>query len=172
MRVANLGQLNQLSMNAGHKAKIAEQLGQIPPASAKGASRSPAERGSRSGTGDQQTGSHPQRLLWQMLHADEACREYAWASDYVGAVPGRKFELDVACPAYRVGIEVDGWLWHGKRKQDFLRDREKDYCLMLEGWQVLRLQAGLLYKEPQEAVERARRFLDIWVPRQRLLFGE
>lgn len=171
MRIASLDQLKKIPMNAAHKAQIEAQLKESPALSA--ASRHPGAKTQHRALARQtdETGSHPQRLLWQMLHADETCHQYEWVSDHVGAVPGRKFELDVACPAYRIGIEVDGWLWHGKRKQDFLRDREKDYMLALEGWQVLRLQAGLLYREPDEALRRAKRFLAVWIPRQRILFG-
>lgn len=166
MRVASLAQLNQLSMNPAHKAKIAAQLQGSAGGSSKQVDAGAGVAPRRLVADTSETGSHPQRVLWNMLHAEESAKHYAWVGDFVGAVPGRKFELDVASPRYRIGIEVDGWLWHGKRKQDFLRDREKDYLLSIEGWQVLRLQAGLIYKEPGLALERVQRFMAVWVPRQ------
>jgi very-short-patch-repair endonuclease len=163
-------------MSPTHKAKIEAQLKEETGNRLKAVKRVEASAGSKlSGDGsfvtDSEKGSKPQRQLWNLLHVDDVCSQFSWESDFVGAVPGRKFELDIACKALKIGTEIDGWLWHGKRKQDFLRDREKDYLLMLEGWQVLRIQAGLIYKDPQEALTRVRKFLEICVPRQQLLLS-
>lgn len=53
----------------------------------------------------------------------------------------RKFEIDLAWPEYRVGVEVNGGVWskgaHG-RPLAILRDMEKSNLLVLSGWKVLR----------------------------------
>lgn len=80
----------------------------------------------------------PQRLLYEGLK--KAIPEVV--AEYGGAVPGRKFRLDCAIPAIRLGIELDGWEWHGRHLNDFKRDRERDRLLTLEGWRLLRFTAS------------------------------
>lgn len=87
------------------------------------------------------TASQPspiQQRLWQAVqtHWPEAEAEYR------DAVPGRRFTLDIAFPAHKLAIEVDGWQYHGKYKRDFQRDREKDRLLLLAGWRVMRFFAA------------------------------
>lgn len=55
---------------------------------------------------------------------------------------GRKFELDLAWPEFRVAIEIDGFRWHGGRS-DWKRDLERDRLLALEGWNVRRVPADI-----------------------------
>lgn len=62
-------------------------------------------------------------------------------SEFKGAVPGRRFTLDIAFEHYKVGCEVDGWSFHGQHKAGFHRDREKDKLLMLNGWKTIRFTA-------------------------------
>lgn len=59
--------------------------------------------------------------------------------NFRGAIPNRRFELDLALPDIKFGIEVDGWQYHGKHKESFLRDREKDWLAQLAGWQIVRV---------------------------------
>lgn len=113
-----------------------------------------------------------QSQLWLLINSDDELKRFTWQQDYVGAVPHRKFELDMCIPEYAIGCELDGWSFHGKHKRDFLRDREKDYLLSIQGWQVYRLEAGLLYKDPSLALRKLREYLQIWIPRQKLLIGK
>lgn len=110
----------------------------------------------------------PQQILAAMVQVDSELGDLGWHEDYVGAVPGRKFEIDLALPDLRLGIETDGWQYHGKHKESFLRDRDKDYLLTLQGWVIVRIQAGLITANPDEAMARVRQFLAVWMPRQRL----
>lgn len=48
----------------------------------------------------------------------------------------RDWRLDVACPARKVGVEVDGGAHRVKGR--FLRDIEKHNALMFAGWRYLR----------------------------------
>lgn len=59
--------------------------------------------------------------------------------NYRGAIPNRRFEIDMALPDIQFGIEVDGWQYHGKYKDSFLRDREKDWLAHLAGWLIVRV---------------------------------
>lgn len=69
-----------------------------------------------------------------------------------GAVPGRRYILDVAFPKARLAVEIDGWQYHGKHLDDFKRDRERDRLLVLNGWFVLRFVAGEVRKDPEYCV--------------------
>jgi very-short-patch-repair endonuclease len=55
--------------------------------------------------------------------------------------PMRKFELDIAWPAHKVGVEIQGGVFtkgaHGSPMM-ILRDMEKSNLLVLDGWRVLR----------------------------------
>lgn len=76
----------------------------------------------------------PEDRLWSMVSArfPKAEREYR------GAVPGRRFRVDIALPALRIAIECDGWTHHGKHRQAHRTDRERQNLLVLHGWRVLR----------------------------------
>lgn len=47
------------------------------------------------------------------------------------------YEIDLAFPASRVAIEVDGWAWHSDVER-FRHDRQRQNALVLAGWTVLR----------------------------------
>jgi hypothetical protein len=55
-------------------------------------------------------------------------------------IPCRKFRLDIAFPAYKVGLEVQGGLWfkaaHSTGK-GIKRDMEKRNLGILHGWDVV-----------------------------------
>lgn len=135
----------------------------------KAKSRSPAAVGVSSFGPRRGAVRQPQDILSAMVMTDQDLSGWHWEEDYVGAVPGRKFELDLAVPTLRLGVEVDGWQYHGQHKESFLRDRDKDYLLSLQGWVIVRVQAGLVSSDPGEALERVRRFMTVWGPRQRQL---
>jgi very-short-patch-repair endonuclease len=77
--------------------------------------------------------------------------------EFMNAVPGRRFRIDIALPALRLAIEVDGWEWHGKHKGDFTRDRERQNLLTLHGWRILRFTAGQIRKDVAGCVEMIRK---------------
>lgn len=62
----------------------------------------------------------------------------------------RKFEIDIAFVDDRIAIEVDGWQYHGKFKNGFQRDREKQNRLVMEGWRPLRF----FYREIRDELGR------------------
>ena len=170
MRVRSLQELSALPMHDHFKRQLEAELRATPPRS-----NQPVQRGEK--RSDSTNKSPPtagtalalQDQLAKLVEADDELRAHAWVRDYAKAVPGRKFEIDLSLPRWCLGIELDGWLWHAKRKKDFLRDREKDYLLSLAGWQVYRLQAGLVYKDVPEAMRRIKTFIATWLPRQQML---
>lgn len=58
--------------------------------------------------------------------------------EMIAPFTGRKWALDMALPRYRIGIEMDGWEFHGKYKEGFQRDREKQNDFARYGWLLLR----------------------------------
>lgn len=100
----------------------------------------------------QRTGPSPHDLLWAAVaqHYASARREYP------DAVPNRRFRLDIAITAQRIAIEVDGWEWHGKHKNDFKRDRERQNLLVLNGWRVLRFTASDIRRDMAAVMETIR----------------
>lgn len=158
MRIHNLAQLKRMPISERFKKQIEKEfkLEPTPAPRAKAAGSLPA------------AGSPPQDALVARLRM--AMPSEPWVVDYVGAVPGRKYELDIALVDDRLAVEVDGFAHHGRNKQNYNRDRDKDYLLSLQGWCVLRIQAGLICKSPEDAVSRVVAFLSACRPRQSLLW--
>lgn len=82
-------------------------------------------------------GQEPQLIL---SHACKA-RWPECVEEYKGAIPGRKFRLDIAFPHHKLCLEFDGWQWHGKYLEDFKKDRERQNLLTIHGWRILRFTA-------------------------------
>lgn len=59
--------------------------------------------------------------------------------------------LDVAFPAARVGVEVDGWAWHSDVER-FRGDRRRQNALVVAGWTVLRFTWHGLTARPRSVV--------------------
>ena len=68
--------------------------------------------------------------------------------EYPKMVPGRRIRGDIAFPAHRLVVEVDGWKHHGKYLKDFRRDRTRQNLLTIAGWRILRFAAGDIYADP------------------------
>lgn len=98
----------------------------------------------------------PHDKLWEVVSAQVpgAHREYA------GAVPGRRFRIDIALPECRLAIEVDGWQFHGRHKGDFQRDRERQNALTLAGWRILRFSARDVRHDLERVLAEIRRAAD------------
>lgn len=97
------------------------------------------------------TGPTPHDLLWlAVMDLEGVVREHE------GAVPGRKYRIDIAFPETRLAVEVDGWSFHGKHKGDFTRDRERQNLLTLNGWRILRFTAGQIRSNLSSCVEQIR----------------
>lgn len=73
---------------------------------------------------------------------------------------GRRYRLDIALPATRVAIEVDGFRHHGKHLEDFRRDRVRQNLLTIAGWRVLRFAAGDIRKDLNSCLNTIQRLLE------------
>ncbi|MFH1987408.1 MAG: DUF559 domain-containing protein [Pseudomonadota bacterium] len=102
----------------------------------------------------QQVGPTPHEILYYALLTDGA---KGAELEFKGAVPGRKYRIDIAFPVSKVAVEVDGWEWHGKHKDDFTRDRERQNLLTENGWKILRYTAGQIRGDVHACVEQIKR---------------
>lgn len=74
--------------------------------------------------------SHAERLLVRLLRAAQVT---GWKLGY----PVHGYLVDVAFPAQRVAIEVDGWAWHMTADR-FVDDRRRQNTVVNLHWTVLR----------------------------------
>ena len=99
-------------------------------------------------------GDMPQEKLWRACATQWptwlALKKLVW--EYPGAVPGRRFRLDIAFPQHKLACEVDGWEHHGKYLSDFKRDRLRDRLLVQNGWRVLRFYAEEIHSDSSQLV--------------------
>ena len=93
--------------------------------------------------------SEPEEKLWQLVSKSYPDAE----REVTGLVPGRRYKADIAIKRLSLVIEIDGWEFHGKYKSGFLRDRQKDRLLLLEGYRVVRFTAGEVLKEAETVME-------------------
>ena len=56
--------------------------------------------------------------------------------------------IDIAFPAYRVAIEIDGWAWHITPER-FVRDRQRQNAIVNGHWRVLRFTWHDLTARPE-----------------------
>lgn len=67
----------------------------------------------------------------------------------------RGYLIDVAFPAERVAIEVDGWAWH-LTPDRFVRDRQRQNAIVNLGWTVLRFTWHDLTGVPERVIKEIR----------------
>lgn len=68
-------------------------------------------------------------------------------------IPGRRFRIDLAFPAERLAVEVDGWQYHGKTLSGFRTDRDRQNILTMAGWRFLRIPAGDVHRNLVKVIE-------------------
>jgi very-short-patch-repair endonuclease len=111
-------------------------------------------------------GLDPQSRLWRALLAEypqaAAERELCW--EYTGAVPGRRFRVDILWWTPALAIEVDGYEFHGRIKAGFHRDRQKDRLLSASGWTCVRFSAREISKDLAGVVAELKRLRNQRLP--------
>lgn len=65
------------------------------------------------------------------------------------------YEIDVAFPARRLAVEVDGWAWHSGVDR-FRWDRQRQNALVNAGWRVLRFTWHDLTARPEAVIAEIR----------------
>jgi len=88
--------------------------------------------------------SEAERLLIRLLRAAKIT---GWRGNY----PVSGYIVDVAFPACKVAIEVDGWAFHSDQAT-FQRDRARQNRISLNGWKVLRFTWLDLTEYPQRVI--------------------
>ncbi len=78
-----------------------------------------------------------------------------WTTNYEVTIGGLTYYLDLAWPARKLAVEIDGFEFHGDRDA-FHRDRLRDAALTTAGWHVLHFSAESLLSLP-DAVRTALR---------------
>lgn len=97
--------------------------------------------------------SAAERLLVKLLRA-------AGTTGWVLGHPFQGFRIDVAFPAAKLAIEVDGWAWHVDAVR-FRNDRRKGNALARAGWNLLRYTWHSLDGQPDETVAEIREMLTL-----------
>jgi very-short-patch-repair endonuclease len=95
-----------------------------------------------------------ERALWQLLRKRQVA-----GHRFRRQVPIGPFIADFACLERRVIIEVDGSVHDDaeRRRRDFARDR----WIAAQRFKILRLADGEILENPEEALERIRKFLGL-----------
>ncbi len=92
--------------------------------------------------------SAAERLLITLLRS-------AGLTGWVRSYPELGYRIDVAFPAARLAIEVDGWAWHCDAER-FRADRARQNALVNAGWRVLRFTWHDLTARPDRVVAEIR----------------
>ena len=78
-----------------------------------------------------------------------------WTTNHAVVIGGHTYYLDLAFPARRVVIEIDGYQTHGEPAQ-FHRDRRKWSDLTAAGWRIVHLTWRQLVDEPEWVIDTIR----------------
>lgn len=81
--------------------------------------------------------------------------------EFKGAIPKRRFSLDIAFPELKIAVEVDGWQYHGKYKESHTKDRERQNLLTLHGWRILRYTAKQINQELEQCVQEIQQLVEL-----------
>lgn len=92
--------------------------------------------------------SQAERLLVGMLR-------HAGITGWVVGHAWEGYLIDVAFPAQRIAIEVDGWAWH-MTPERFVRDKRRQNAIVNGRWHVLRFSWHDLVERPDEVIDTVR----------------
>jgi very-short-patch-repair endonuclease len=88
--------------------------------------------------------SAAERLLIRLLRA-------AGIPGWTLGHPCGPYRIDVAFPAVKVAVEIDGWAWHVDQDR-FVNDRRKGNTLVRAGWVLLRFTWHDLNHDPHSVI--------------------
>lgn len=96
---------------------------------------------------------------WRIVnkgHYPEPVRQFQFT-------PPRKWKFDLAWPAYRIAVELEGGVYSGGRHtrgSGFEKDCEKYNVATLQGWRLLRFTTRMLMDNPTKAIQQIQTILD------------
>jgi very-short-patch-repair endonuclease len=99
--------------------------------------------------------SAAERILHRLLRRAGIA---GWQAQLLVRLAGCTVRVDVAFPAVRLAIEVDGRAWHSDADR-FQADRTRQNALVAAGWTVLRFTWTDLVDRPDQVVQTIRRVL-------------
>jgi very-short-patch-repair endonuclease len=96
------------------------------------------------------TGEHSaaERIATALLRQ---ARIRGWRANYAIRLEGRRVVIDIAFPASKVAVEIDGWAFHVDADA-FQQDRQRQNLLVRHGWRVLRFTYRDLIERPQAVI--------------------
>jgi len=101
--------------------------------------------------------SAAERRAHRLLRAG---RITGWTGNLAVVVAGARYHLDIAFPAARLAVEIDGRL-HEDDRDLFESDRWRQNALVHDGWRVLRFTWAMLRDHPDEFVASVRAALKL-----------
>lgn len=99
--------------------------------------------------------SAAERLAHRELRA---ARILGWQTNWPVIVAGLLYYIDIAFPALRLAVEIDGRL-HEDKQDLFQSDRWRQNALVLSGWRVIRFTWEMVRDHPEVMLENIRRLL-------------
>ena len=99
--------------------------------------------------------SETEQRLAKALARDEELAPLFGFNQFVDTVRGNRPKVDLLWTAGGLVVELDGYADHGTRGA-FMRDRHRDYELMLTGYTVLRLANEEIAQDIHKAIEKIR----------------
>jgi len=90
-----------------------------------------------------------ERLLHAILRRGNVT---GWVPQFRVRIGSRTAYVDVAIPAHKIAIEVDGRRFHDSASDRFEDDRSRQNALIGAGWRVLRLTWSMLCERPDEVL--------------------
>lgn len=72
-----------------------------------------------------------------------------------------QYRLDFAMPGHKLGVELDGWAYHGDR-ESFLYDRRRDRQLSMSRWVVIHFTGSEVLDDVSRCVREANAWAGVW----------
>ncbi|WP_166255883.1 DUF559 domain-containing protein [Marinobacter salicampi] len=80
------------------------------------------------------------------------------------------YRLDAAVVNYRVGLELDGWQFHGKTLSGFKEDRKKQLLFCRRGWLLFRISNDQVRNSLDDVIEAVEEAMSFQVRREVQLY--
>jgi very-short-patch-repair endonuclease len=96
-----------------------------------------------------------EQLLAKKLSQDAELSSLFYFNHTVETVHGQKYLVDLLWAEGKIVVEIDGYRHHGNTFA-FVRDRQRDYELLISGYLVLRLAHDEVVNDVEIAVEKIR----------------